>query len=169
MGKADRVKQAIVERLPGKAQADTSDLTVSVAERDVTLEGTVSNDFARQAIVSAASEIFAGHRIRDHMVVRFSATSTTPSGEELRSAIHSLFGWVPGLDVSTPEVCLKNGVIIVTGSVESSAEKEKLGEAIRNYFGVVDLENRLVVAPAQDSRHLQERQRSSSNRSGDES
>lgn len=165
MGNSDQARQAIIERLPGKAQADTSDLTVSVIEGNVTLAGTVPNDFARQAIVSAAGEIFAGHRIRDHTVVRFSATSTTPSGEELRSAIHSLFGWVPGLHVSNPEVCLEDGAIIVKGRVESPADKEKLGEAIRNYFGVVDLDNRLVVTPAQDSRHLQERQRFSPNRS----
>ena len=148
---AKRTEQAIIDQLPERARADTSDLRVSVTDTTVTLDGTMPHECAHQAILTAVRSLCADQAIRDHLVVRFSATSTTPSGEDLRAAIQSLFGWVPGIDVRDPVVRLEDGVIIVQGATVSATAKKNVAEAIRNEFGVVDLDNRLSIDPAEDN------------------
>lgn len=148
----ENIKKAVADELARDTRIDATDIKVRVSDDAVILQGTVPYEFTRRAALQRIDAFCGGREVQDELVVRFPATSTTPSGEELRSAIESLLGWVPGLNVRSPAVRLEAGAIVVEGRVDEPAMKERVAEAIREHFGVVELENRLAVTPDAESR-----------------
>ncbi len=74
------------------------------------------------------------------------AMQPTDAGQ-LPSAIESVIGWLPDVEVRDCEVSVSDGVVTIEGSVDTLWKKARVGEAVRHVFGVVDLKDRLRVVP----------------------
>ena len=78
------------------------------------------------------------------------------SDERIREMICDLLCDDPYLDASDIEVEVKNGDVILTGSVEDRFAKRLAEDLTENVLGVVNIENRIHVT--QDNRHQHERE-----------
>jgi osmotically-inducible protein OsmY len=134
----------------------------------VTLTGSVDDESARQKALAIARDTNGVVRVQDRLTSGAVATSGTAAGDARRDdAPHPRVGdpvgnaWlttkiqgkyfldqmVKGrrVDVST-----NNGVVTLSGTVNSEHEKQKAVEIARNTDGVRRVEDRLKVAPGTD-------------------
>jgi osmotically-inducible protein OsmY len=75
------------------------------------------------------------------------------SNEELMKNVLHAITWEPLLHAAAIEVIVKNGVVKLTGSVDTNAKKEEAKKAVKNVAGVKKVfENFIVVCKTEDIR-----------------
>ena len=143
-----QVERAVIEQLAWDARVDASNIDVEVTEDAVTLKGRVPGHFARQAALDSAAAVCGDRDVRDQMTVSPAAASPAPDAEKLRLAVESVLGWLPDVEIQDCAVRVADGAVNIEGCVDALWKKAQAGEAVRELYGVVELENKLTVVPS---------------------
>ena len=123
-------------------------INVSADEGVVTLKGRVDTEAAREEAVSIAKNTDGVRKVQDMLLVGAPANS-----EEAREAawittqIQARYFADSVVDGGDIDVTTNNGVVTLSGRVNSAAEKSDAVAVARSIDGVTQVEDRLVVEP----------------------
>ncbi|MFW6350847.1 MAG: BON domain-containing protein [Bacteroidota bacterium] len=144
--KADElIKQEVVDQLTWDASVDANDVLVSVADGVVQLSGVVPSYTAKIAAQDNAYRVADVVRVDNNIEVEFPAGVTLPSDTEITNMIESKLLWNDQIDATNIDIETTNGVVTLTGTVNSYWEKNLASNLSYATKGVLYVENNLTV------------------------
>lgn len=138
------ILQDIYDTLAWDVRVDDSNISVEVARGVVTLSGTVRTFSEKTVAVEDAWRIKGVNSVIDHIIVSPEELRTdTAIAADIANALQS----DSRLDARDVTVRVVGGVVELSGSVGTLAEKEAAEEDAWFTAGVVDVENYIEVSP----------------------
>lgn len=116
---------------------------VSVEEGIVTLSGTVENLLERDLAVRIAQSVWGVRAVIDRMEMR---TPEVPD-RKLEARLTAALAGDPATDAYEVTASVKDGIVELSGEVDSWAERLLCGEVVRGVKGVKEVRNRVIVDP----------------------
>jgi osmotically-inducible protein OsmY len=140
----DVVARGVKERIANCMALPPDKLMVSCLDGTVTLEGNVPswNDFREATLL--ASETSGVRKVTNHLMVTYPAARTDG---EIRMDVSQALGrdvYLSGLPV---DVGVRDGVVTLTGLVDSGYEKDRASEDVAGVWNVKSVDNELAVSP----------------------
>jgi osmotically-inducible protein OsmY len=123
-----------------------TDLAVSAYRREVTLTGAVSTDAQRSLAVEVARRTAGVLGVIDRIAVPATGTPAETTEAERRGAIERALAANPNLARYLLAVDVKDGQVVLKGSVRTGAERDLAGLLARDAAGGA-VENAIVVKP----------------------
>jgi len=140
----------VLDHLGWNGRVDTSHIHVKIRDGQVSLLGMVPDFSAREAAEKDVLSIPGVISVNNNLLVISYAESAAPSDEEIQSHIQNLLRWHTDIDESCVDVTVFDRCVTVKGTVDSIWRKTRIGDVVRNIFGVIDVNNALVVVPTKD-------------------
>lgn len=145
----EQIKSDVVAELKWDTRVDASDVKVSVEDSVATLSGTVGAYSAKTAAVNSTWNVRGVVSVIDDINVQFPSTFEIPSDEEIKTnALNSLL-WDPVIDSSKISIKVKNGVLTLTGTVESYWKKRRAESDVNYLSGVISVKNQIAIVPTE--------------------
>lgn len=140
------VKQAIERQLILDEQIPSHQVKVDFDDGVVTLSGTVHNLLAKERALRIARAARGVRQVTDHLEVDTSGQSDASVRDQLLLALAS----DPATDVFDVEVEVEDGIVTLTGIVDSWAERARVATVTKGVNGVRGIRNGLSVDRSQD-------------------
>jgi osmotically-inducible protein OsmY len=144
----ERIKKEIVDQLHWDSRVDEADVEVSVSDGKVTLSGTVFTVQARRAAVLDAYSVSGVQTVENDIIVSYD--EPLPASEVVEQRIRYVLAWNPDIDSTDIEVLADAGVVTLVGKVEVFWKKLFAENLAMCVGGVLDVVNKLSVAPRND-------------------
>ena len=139
------IKQDIVDQLTWDDSVDANDVNVSVTDGVAELTGTVPTYAAKMAAERDAYLIAGVITVENNLTIEFPAGIALPTDVEITSNIENKLVWDSQINAMGIRVETTNGIVTLTGVVDSYWEKT-LAEDIAYYtHGVIGVVNNLSV------------------------
>lgn len=149
MSKDEEIKKKVVEHLYWDSRVDSSEISVSVDNREVTLKGTVPLFSSKGAAASTAWGVEGVVNVENMISVEFPPSFEIPSDSEVKSNIDTSLMVNSMVDPSNITITINEGIATLEGSVESYWEKIKAEDVSAGITGVVNVLNKLSVVPTE--------------------
>jgi osmotically-inducible protein OsmY len=149
MSKDEEIKKNVVEHLYWDSRVDSSEISVSVDNRKVTLTGTVPLYSSKGAAASTAWGVEGVRNVENLISVEFPPSFEVPSDSEVKSNIDTSLMVNSMVDPSNITITVNEGIATLEGSVESYWEKIKTEDISAGITGVVNVVNKLSVVPTE--------------------
>lgn len=143
------IKADIVESMRRDARVDASDVAVEVDERVVALRGTVPTYSSMWAAYDDALLTEGVVRVVNVMKVKFKPSVGVPTDDEMAENAGKLLQWSADLHSASVQIVVVDGVVTLSGSVPTYADKEGVERAVGMLRGVEEVRNELAVVPAE--------------------
>ncbi len=143
--KDEILKQEIIDHLVWDNRVDASKVHVDVNNGKVKLEGVVPHQMAKLAAVNDAFRVAGIRNVQNFLEVKYPTDIAVPSDSEISESILKMMEWNNRLDSTGIRVKTNNGMVILSGTVESSWGKHLAEEIASSANGVVDVLNNLSV------------------------
>ena len=151
---ADRTDEDIAhdvtELLRWNTIVDAEAVEIEVENDVVTLSGQVDSLYEKQLAGRLAEVIGVEEVDISNLDVRWTerdGDALPRTGRELQQAVRMALSLDPRLDAFEPEIEVENGVVTLTGTVDSLDARLVAGDAARDTLGVQTVRNRLEVDP----------------------
>ena len=143
----EKIKKDVVDELYWDASVDASNIKVTVTDSEVTLEGTVPNFATRYDAAVDTWGIEGVKKVNNNLTVRFPATFTAPTDAEIKRNAKNTLMWNP--DIYSPDinVSVKDGAVILEGTVDMYWKRWKAENLLSDLTGVKEIKNHLAVVP----------------------
>lgn len=142
----ERIQQDVIDQIAWDSRVPADHVNVAVAEDgSVTLSGTVPTHFARQAADDDAWMIPGVQEVRNELTVQ--SWGALPEDAEIQESVRNALRWTPELEVANEGVTVDGGTVTLEGSVDALWKKLRAEGLVLNIAGVLNVKNRLVVAP----------------------
>ncbi len=139
------IKQDIVDQLTWDDSVDANDVNVIVTDGIAQLNGTVPTYAAKMAAERDTYLIAGVVTVENNLTVEFPAGIALPTDVEITSNIENKLVWDSQINATGIIVETTNGIVTLSGVVDSYWEKT-LAEDIAYYtHGVIDVVNNLAV------------------------
>jgi len=148
---AEDVKKDVVEQLYWDGRVNAADVNVDVEDGKVVLRGTVPTLIARHFAAADALCVSGVRQLDNQLTVRYPASVTAPSDEQIRSNVENLLEWASEVDAEHVRVEVENGIVKLEGSVDALWKVAHAEEVVSRLSGVAAIENRLTVVPTKDT------------------
>ena len=145
-----RIQKDVVDELEWDNRLLAADVEVGVDDGTVTLSGSVSSHFARQAAVDDAWHVPGVVEVIDMLGVRCPDVPESPTDELIRSNIANVLAWNPDIDVVDIIIFVTAGVVTLEGTVDAYWKKSLAESLVLGLRGVVSIENRLAIVPTSE-------------------
>jgi len=141
-----QIKHDVLDELKWDTRVKETDVGVEVHAGTVTLSGTVDSWTTRLAAQEAA------HRVQGVLDVANEVSVKLPGSFErddtdIAKAVRAALEW----DVLVPQgrirTTVSKGIVTLEGSVDHWSQYDDAARAVRNLFGVREVNNRIVVEP----------------------
>jgi len=139
------IAEAAVNALKWDVEVPADRIKVTVHNGWVTLEGDVEWNFEREAAERDVRYLTGVKGVTNLIKVVGLRLKPTPS--EVKTRIEDALTRSAELDAQRIQVDVKDGKVILRGSVRSWAEREEAEDAAWSAPGVTDVEDQIVVAP----------------------
>jgi osmotically-inducible protein OsmY len=141
------IKVGVVDQFRWDTRIDASDLSVTVNDGNVTLEGSVPSYTARQAAENGAWSVIGVQGVDNRLTVKYTPLADIPGDETIQSNVESVLLWNPALASSAISVDVTGGWVTLSGTVDALWKKyEAEGESL-DIQGVLGVTNKLAVVP----------------------
>ncbi len=121
-------------------------IDVTTIDGVVTLSGSVSHLLEKDRALSAAARIKGVRSIIDRLNVR----PVEKSDDEIRRDVNKALAFDPATDSYEIDVAVDDGIVTLTGAVESWAEKLLAADVAKGVAGVEDIHNRVTYSYESD-------------------
>jgi osmotically-inducible protein OsmY len=138
-----QIKQAVSDGLLVDARVAFFSPHVEVVKGVVTLTGVVDNRAAKRAAAQDAKNTWGVARVKDFLTVR---PVNVVADDLLASNISAAIQRDPVLDGYAVAVQAKNGIVVLTGVVDSTYEKSQAEDIASRLIGVIDVKNQLTIS-----------------------
>lgn len=145
--RTEEIRADVSSQLFWDNRIDESNINVDVSEGKIILTGTVPTYSDRRQAEEDAYSI-SGVRYVDNRLKVSPTIFPVPNDEEVASNIRNMLGWNPTIDSSRIQVSVTEGVVLLSGAVDSYWQKSRVGYLCSNVGGVTDVKNLLRVEPA---------------------
>ncbi len=152
----DDIKKDIIGQLSWDARVQASDIDVEVGEGQVVLSGSVPTYLARRTVEEDIRAIPGVQAIRNSLAVKHSHAAELPTDQELKVRIQSIFRWQPDIEPLPIEVSVQGGWVTLRGRVDAHWKKPRAERLIWNVYGIVGVDNQIVVSPGEERREDEE-------------
>lgn len=136
-----QIAQAVREALRWNVYVDEKDMTSTVAQGWVTLQGQARSWFQRDAAARAVRDLAGVRGVNNQIAVRAPAVDA----KTLRTTIDAALARQAEREAKRIQVDVKNGVVSLSGTVRSWSEKRAVERAAGYSPGVVTVQNDLVI------------------------
>jgi osmotically-inducible protein OsmY len=138
------IQQDVIRELKWDSRVDETDVGVEVDGGIVTLTGRVTSWTKKLAAAEAAHRVFGVLDVANDVHVEVTGEH---SDTDIAKAVRDALRW----DVLVPDdkiaSTVANGIITLTGTVTTVAQREDAGRAVRNLAGVRAVSNQMTIAP----------------------
>lgn len=148
---AEDVKKDVVDQLYWDDRVDAADVNVDVEDGKVVLRGTVPTLIARHFAAADALAVAGVTALDNQLKVRYPASVTAPSDEQIRSNVENLLEWSSHLDPEHLRVQVHQGIVTLEGSVDALWKKSHAEEIVSQLTGVTAINNKLTGVPTKDT------------------
>jgi len=148
------IKQQIIDHLTWDASVNANDINVTVKNGLVELRGTVQNYTARLAAGRNAFQVNGVEDVKNYLEIKFPATQSLPTDEEINENITRILAWNSHLDASEIDVKTHSNIVTLEGNVGSYWEKHAIGEIVNSVRGVLEVNNNIEVRPRLETRDI---------------
>ncbi len=145
--RSEEIRADVSSQLFWDNRIDESNINVDVSDGRVILTGTVPTYSGRWQAEDDAY-LISGVRYVDNRLQVSPTTFPVPGDTELASNIRNILEWNPTLDSSRIKVLAHEGIVTLTGSVDSYWQKSRVEYLVSNVGGVIDVQNLLQVETA---------------------
>lgn len=140
-------KQDIVEELTWDDSVNSNDVTVTVHDGVVELNGIVPSYAEKSAAERDAYLASNAAKVINNLMVIFPTTKTVPTDAELTTKIENKLSWNSEVNAAGIKVQTTDGIVELSGVVDTFWEKS-LAEDIALYTdGVINVINSITVTP----------------------
>ena len=136
------VAEAALHALKWDALVPDDQITVTVRDGRIVLEGVVESQYDKEAAACAVRNLVGVKEIINSIVVEAEA-----SPGEIKDLIESAFRRSAELDARRIAVEVHGGKVVLRGNVSSCTEEEKATMAAWAAPGVTEVDNKIVVTP----------------------
>ncbi len=147
----EEIKKDIVDQLYWDERVDAADVTVEVEDGNVVLRGTVPTLIARHFAAADALMVAGVTALCNQLRVRYPTSATAPSDEQIRANVINLLEWSSHLDAEHIRVDVRNGIVILEGTLDALWKKSHAEEVISQLTGVMAIDNKLAAVPTKDT------------------
>lgn len=141
------IRSDVKEQLAWDARVDSSNVEVDVVDGTVILSGTVPTYPDRNQAQTDALQVPGVATVDNRLVVSFPSAYVIPADSEISFNVTSSLSWSPSVDAMRIHVAVDQGVVTLSGVVDSYWQKHRAEEIAANTSGVTDVRNELTVAP----------------------
>ena len=129
--------------------------TIRVDAKDgvVTLSGYVDSYSKKWAADHTAARVFGVKAVAEEIQVRLPSSLKRPDESIARAASNAL-EWNDAVPHDRVKVQVQNGLVTLSGEVDSWYQKNAAENAVRHLVGVVSVSNEITIKP--ESKHLDE-------------
>ena len=140
-------KQDVIDELTWDDSVDANDIDVTVHDGLVELNGSVPTYAAKAAAERDAYLASDTTTVINNLTVRFPTTRAVPTDIEITTNIENKLNWNSQINASGIKVRTTDGIVTLSGVVDTYWEKG-LAEDVALYTdGVIDVVNELTVTP----------------------
>ncbi len=140
-------KQAIIDELAWDDSVNANDVTVTVYDGKVELNGTVPTYAAKTAAERDAYIASDMTTVINNLKVKFPATKAVPTDAEISTSIKNKLKWNSQINDTGIKVETTHGLVTMSGIVDTYWEKNLAEDIALFTDGVVDVINDLEVTP----------------------
>lgn len=138
------LKDDVEQELLWDPALDARNITASVLNRVVTLEGSVKSCAQKVAVQKAVQRVAGSRAVVLDLVVR-APSPLRHSDEDLAAAILSNLQWQEGLPENTIRVIVEHGCVTLTGTVDYGYQRQAAEVLVTKMRGVVGVANQIEV------------------------
>lgn len=144
---AEDIRNDVMEQLSWDTRVDSSSIEVDVVNSTVILSGTVPTYPDRNQAQMDALQVPGVAAVDNRLVVSFPSAYVIPANSEISFNVSSSLTWSPSVDAIRIHVAVDQGVVTLSGTVDSYWQKHRAEEMAANTAGVTDVRNELTVVP----------------------
>lgn len=149
MRSREDVKNDVVQSLYSDTRVDAGEVTVEVDDGVVVLGGSVPTYRARSAAEQDARVIRDVTHVDNAIAVRYPATETARTDAAILDDIREALDLDPDIDASDVTVNVRDGWVVLRGSVARLWQKGLVDDLVATAPGVLGFDNELAVVPTQ--------------------
>ncbi|WP_031555035.1 BON domain-containing protein [Parvularcula oceani] len=139
-----KIKDDVIDELRWDPLVEETRIGVSVEDGAVTLDGSVPHYLAKRAALDAAGRVRGVLAVADEIAVRLPGDEGTRDEEVARKIAHVL-EWNVALPEGAVKARVDEGHVVLTGTVDTLAQKALVAEQVSFIRGVRSLDNEIGV------------------------
>jgi osmotically-inducible protein OsmY len=143
-------KQNVVDQLTWDSSVNSNEVHVEAVDGRIRLEGKVPNYTAKLAAERDAYNVIGVTEVENFLEVEFPPAVTIPPDREIESNIKRMILLNARIASGDISVTVKDGVVTLSGVVETIWEKYEAEDVANSAAGVVDVQNNLEVILKED-------------------
>lgn len=140
----EALKHDVEQELLWDSAVDARNIAVTVHDRVVTLEGSVSSYAQKLAAQKAAQRVADSRAVVLELVVRPPSPSTH-TDEDLAAAIVSTLKWQEELPENAIRAVVDHGCVTLTGEVDHGYQRQAAEKVVSRMRNVVGVSNQITV------------------------
>lgn len=141
----EAIKETIKDQLNWDDRVMARDINIDVVDGTVKLTGEVPNYSSRIAAEEDALSVHGVARVENNLIVKHPKSFTTPSDQEIKSAIEHNLKFDHRIDQENVSIIVDNGIVTINGEVDAFWKKDAIEKYAYRVTGVVDVRDDLTV------------------------
>lgn len=146
----ETIKMDVVEQLYWDERFDAADISVTVQEGTVTLDGSVPTYFAKHTVVDSLLAVAGVKDVENKLDVSETPTSQSIKDEEILNRVRQTLSWDTAIDSTQINVSVSNGTVTLEGTVDQVWKRHRAEEETAELDGVFGVVNEITVVPTED-------------------
>jgi osmotically-inducible protein OsmY len=143
----ENIKRDIVDQLYWDSRVNAADIKVTVLDGVVTLSGFVNTSNARYSAASDTWMIEGVTDVNNDLRVIYESEMNLPTDMQIKSQAENTLLWNEDIDSTKIEASVSEGIVTLTGTVDSLWKKWEAEQTVYRNFGVISVENHLTIVP----------------------
>ena len=148
--KDESIKKDVADYLYWDDRVDSSDISITVDDGEVKLDGTVTDYTSSKNAVLDAWDAEGVTKVENNLEVEIPTEVTVPTDSEIESNIKNILEWNSSIDASEIGVDVSAGVVTLDGTVDAYWKKLRAEDVVSRATGVLNVANELAVVPTED-------------------
>lgn len=140
------IKQEIIDQMAWDDRINVNKVYVKVQDGIVRLEGTVTGHTAKEAAEKDSFLVTGVKKVENYLEVKLPPDTKLPSDTVINQNIENNLNWNSQINAANVRIKTTDGIVKLTGKVNTYWERKIAEEIARNTKGVILVENELAVA-----------------------